>query len=165
MVVVIGPNDLYWADFLAYCYGVPDCRDHLTQGEFDYRLAAFDRDYGDLLQDLNELPGQPQVVIVTSYDVFDPDADVPADAKGPAGASGLTPVNIALLASRNAALNDVLTAGRAEVRLHRRAPRLAPLCSSQTRQAGPGPAGPVRPVPVPPDRAGRGPDRLQRYPR
>jgi GDSL-like Lipase/Acylhydrolase family len=136
VVVVIGPNDLYWADFLAYCYGVPDCRDNLTQGEFDYRLAAFDRDYGDLLQDLNELPGQPQIVIVTSYDVFDPNATC-ADAKGPAGASGLTRVNLDLLASRNAALNDVLTSGAQKYGFTVARPRLAPLCSSSPDKLGP----------------------------
>ena len=58
VVVEIGPNDVGWTDFLRYCYGVPDCSDRLTQGEFDYRLAAFDRVYGDLLIDLNELPGR-----------------------------------------------------------------------------------------------------------
>ena len=47
-----------WTDFLRYCYGVPDCADALTQNEFDYRLAAFDRAYGDLLVDLNDLPGR-----------------------------------------------------------------------------------------------------------
>ena len=56
VVVEIGPNDVGWTDFLRYCYGVPDCADTLTQNEFDYRLAAFDRSYGDLLVDLNDLP-------------------------------------------------------------------------------------------------------------
>jgi hypothetical protein len=37
VVVAIGPNDVGWTDFLRYCYGVPDCADQLTQGEFDYR--------------------------------------------------------------------------------------------------------------------------------
>ena len=67
VVVEIGPNDVGWTDFLRYCYGVPDCADTLTQNEFDYRLAAFDRSYGDLLVDLNDLPGRPQVIVVTSY--------------------------------------------------------------------------------------------------
>ena len=30
------------------------------RGEFAYRLAAFDRAYGDLLRDLNDLPGRPR---------------------------------------------------------------------------------------------------------
>ena len=65
VVLEIGPNDVGWTDFLRYCYGVPDCADALTQNEFDYRLAAFDRAYGDLLVDLNDLPGRPQVIVVT----------------------------------------------------------------------------------------------------
>jgi hypothetical protein len=60
VVVAIGPNDVGWTDFLRYCYGVADCSDQLTQGEFDYRIAAFDRVYGDLLVDLNDLPGVPR---------------------------------------------------------------------------------------------------------
>ncbi|WP_460492135.1 hypothetical protein [Dactylosporangium cerinum] len=32
VVVVIGPNDLAWGDFLTYCYAVADCHDNLTQG-------------------------------------------------------------------------------------------------------------------------------------
>src|SRR6185436_14525536 len=75
VVVEIGPNDVGWTDFLRYCYGVPDCADTLTQNEFDYRLAAFDRAYGDLLVDLNDLPGRPQVIVVTSYGAFAQDAD------------------------------------------------------------------------------------------
>src|SRR5262249_42139556 len=104
--------------------------------EFDYRLASFDRDYGDLLQDLNDLPGQPQVIIVTSYDVFDPGAKC-ADARGPAGSSGLTPVNIDMLASRNAALNDVLVSGAQKYHFTVATPRLAPLCSADTDKLGP----------------------------
>jgi hypothetical protein len=65
VVVSVGPNDLSWTDILRYCYAVSNCQDNLTQGEFDYRLAAFDRDYGALLRDLNDLPDSPQVVILT----------------------------------------------------------------------------------------------------
>ncbi len=64
-----------------------NCSDNLSEGEFSYRLAQFDRDYGDLLEDLNDLPDRPQIVIVTSYDVFDPGADC-RDTKGPTGTPG-----------------------------------------------------------------------------
>lgn len=40
VVVVIGPNDLAWTDFLQYCYGLQRCDDRLTGGEFSYRMAA-----------------------------------------------------------------------------------------------------------------------------
>ncbi|MGH3993301.1 MAG: hypothetical protein ACRDSN_12680, partial [Pseudonocardiaceae bacterium] len=128
VAVVIGPNDLGWGDFLAYCYGVDDCQDRLTRGEFDYRLAAFDTAYGELLHDLNELPGHPQIIIVTSYDVFRADADCP-DAHGPPGAKGLNPRNIELLTSRNAEFNAVLAGGAQKYGFDVATPRLAPLCT------------------------------------
>ena len=121
MVVAIGPNDLAWTDLLRYCYAVANCQDRLTQGEFDYRLAAFDRDYGNLLQDLNDLPDRPQIIIVTSYDVFNPDANC-TDAQGPARRTGSPRATSTLLTHRNAELNDVLDRGREEVRLRRGQP-------------------------------------------
>lgn len=135
VAVVIGPNDLAWGDFLTYCYAVADCHDNLTQGEFDYRLAAFDRDYGELLQTLDDLPDRPQIIVMTSYDVFNPDAKC-ADAKGPANANGLDPTNISLLSSRNTALNDVLVSGAHKYRFSVATPRLAPLCSPDSDRLG-----------------------------
>jgi hypothetical protein len=134
VTVVIGPNDLYWADFLQYCYGVANCQDNLTQGEFDYRLASFDRDYGELLQDLNDLPGRPQIIIMTSYDVFNPDASC-KDAR-PDGARGLNPTNITLLSSRNKALNDVLISGAQKYKFSIASPRLSPLCAPNSDHLG-----------------------------
>jgi hypothetical protein len=135
VVVVIGPNDLYWSDFLRYCYGVNDCQDRLAQGEFDYRLAAFDAAYGDLLQDLNDLPDNPQIIVVASYDVFKPDANC-ADVRAPAGAGGLNPDNIKLLTSRNAELNEVLTAGAEKYGFDVARPKLAPLCEQSQDKLG-----------------------------
>ena len=86
VAVAIGPNDLGWSDLVTYCYAVENCADNLSQGEFDYRLAAFDRDYGTLLAELAALPGQPQVVVMTSYDALPATADPAcADLRGPAG--------------------------------------------------------------------------------
>jgi len=137
VVVVIGPNDLGWTDFIQYCYAVADCADNLTQGEFDYRLAAFDRDYGDLLQDLDALDGHPQIVVMTSYDVLDPDADPACPAvRGPAGTAGLNPTKIELLANRNAALNHVLAAGAEKYGFSVASPALTPLCTTGADQIG-----------------------------
>jgi hypothetical protein len=136
VVVVIGPNDLYWADFLKYCYGVSDCSDKLSEGEFSYRLAQFDRSYGELLEDLNDLPDRPQVVIVSSYDVFGPGADC-ADTKGPVGTPGLSAANINLLADRNAALNAVLISGAQKYKFDTARPRLTPLCATSDDALGP----------------------------
>ncbi len=136
VVVVIGPNDLSWGDQLRYCYGVADCHDRLTGGEFTYRLAAFDHDYGDLLRDLNDLPGGPQVIIMTSYDIFGADAACP-DALGPPGAIGLSPQNIELLRTRNVELNDVLVAGAEKYGFAVARPVLTPLCQEGGDALGP----------------------------
>jgi hypothetical protein len=148
VVVAIGPNDVGWADFLQYCYGVPDCSDQLTQGEFDYRLAAFDRVYGDLLVDLNDLPGRPQVIIMTSYGAFRPDADCP-DTRAD-GYPGLDRAKIELLSSRNDALNAVLTAGAEKYGFAVARPELRLLCSPGTDGLGPDLQGLRDPVPFHP---------------
>lgn len=110
VAVMIGPNDLNWTSFLKYCYAFTRCDDRVSDGQFNYQLAAFDRSYGDLLAALSALPGDPQIVIVGSYDVFGPDATCD-DTKGPRGTPGLNADNLALLAHRNAQLNDVLATG------------------------------------------------------
>jgi lysophospholipase L1-like esterase len=128
VVVAIGPNDVGWTDFLRYCYGVPDCSDQLTQGEFDYRLAAFDRAYGDLLLDLSQLPGTPQVIVTTSYGPFLPGAECP-DTRA-SGYPGLDRVKIELLTARNDRLNGVLAAGAEKYGFAVARPELRPLCST-----------------------------------
>jgi hypothetical protein len=135
VAVAIGPNDLQWTDLLRYCYAVSNCQDNLTQGEFDYRLAAFDRDYGALLRDLNDLPDRPQIIIVTSYDVFQTGANC-SDVKGPPPAGGLTPANIDVLLHRNAELNDVLTAGAKKYKFDVANPRLTTLCEPDEDKLG-----------------------------
>ena len=148
VVLVIGPNDVGWTDFLRYCYGVPDCSDRLTQGEFDYRLAAFDRVYGDLLIDLNELPGRPQVIVMTSYGAFPPDADC-ADTRAE-GYPGLNAEKIELLNDRNKQLNDVLTAGAAKYGFAIADPNLSLLCEKGTDGLGPDLQGMSDPFPFHP---------------
>jgi lysophospholipase L1-like esterase len=138
VVVAIGPNDIGWSDFLKYCYGLPTCDDALTTGEFDYRMAAFDRDYAALLQDLNELPGKPQVIVMTSYGAF-PAATDPAcpDARGPLSTAGLTQDKIDLLTARNDQLNDVLTGGAEKYGFGVARPDLTGLCSTGGDGLGP----------------------------
>lgn len=135
VVVVVGPNDVYWGDFLRYCYGVVDCGDNLSQGEFALRLAAFDRDYALLLHDLDELPGAPRVAVMASYDVFDTEADCP-DAKGPDGVPGLSPADVRLLAGMNRQLNDVLAAGADKYGFSVATPHLSTLCQPASPRLG-----------------------------
>ncbi|NMH78037.1 hypothetical protein HF577_13205 [Pseudonocardia xinjiangensis] len=148
VVVAIGPNDVGWTDFLRYCYGVPDCGDQLTQGEFDYRMAAFDRVYGDLLVDLNDLPGHPQVIVLTSYGAFPPDADC-ADTRA-AGYPGLDAAKIELLTTRNDQLNAVLSAGAEKYGFAVARPELGLLCEDGTDGLGPDLQGMADPFPFHP---------------
>jgi hypothetical protein len=152
VVVVIGPNDVGWTDFLRYCYGVPDCSDQLTQGEFDYRLAAFDRVYGDLLIDLNDLPGRPQVVVMTSYGAFPPEADC-QDTRAP-GYPGLDAAKIDLLTDRNDQLNDVLAAGAEKYGFAVARPELGLLCEPGADGLGPDLQGMSDPFPFHPTGVG-----------
>lgn len=136
VVVMVGPNDLAWSDFLRYCYGVEECDDAFTSGQFDYRLAAFDRAYGDLLAALAALPGSPRVVVVGAYDLFDLDADCPATA-GPEGVPGLDEDGLALLAERGTRFDQVLVGGAAAYGFSFVSPRLAPLCGREDPTLGP----------------------------
>ncbi len=126
VVVMIGPNDLAWSDFLRYCYGVEECDDRFTSGQFDYRLARFDRDYGDLLAALATLADRPQVIVVTSYDVFGLDADC-SDTQV-SGHPGLDSDGLAVFADRTDRLNAVLTAGAEAYGYAVATPHLATLC-------------------------------------
>jgi len=135
VVVMIGPNDLAWSDFLRYCYGFAECDDRFTKAQFDYRLASFDRDYGDLLAALAALPDQPQVIVVGSYDVFALDADCP-DTEGPPGRPGLDTDSLALLAHRNDQFNDVLGTGAKAYGFTIASPQLTPLCQPSDPEVG-----------------------------
>lgn len=135
VVVMVGPNDLDWTDILKYCYAVARCDDRVSDGQFDYRLDAFDRSYGDLLAALSALPDHPHIVVVGSYDVFGPDADC-GDTRGPAAVPGLNSHNLALLAQRNAQLNAVLSAGAKAYEDAFVVPHLKTLCEPTDTQVG-----------------------------
>ena len=134
VVVMIGPNDLAWSDFLRYCYGVAQCDDKFTSDQFDYRIAKFDRDYSDLLASLAALPGKPKVVVVGSYDVFAKDAACP-DTKAP-GHPGLDQEGLALLEQRNDELNHVLSTGADAYGFTYAKPQLVPLCQKVDPEVG-----------------------------
>jgi len=141
VVVVVGPNDLWWSDLIKYCYGADVCNDNFIKGNYEYRLTQFDRDYGDLLQELNDLPDHPQVIVMDSYNVFDPDAGKPdadcPDARGPAGVKGLTPEKINFLTSLNGELNGILASGAEAYRFDVAHPQLAKLCQASPDGLGP----------------------------
>jgi hypothetical protein len=158
VVVVVGPNDLWWSDLVAYCYGADVCNDKLMRGNYEYRLTQFDRDYGDLLQELNDLPSHPRVVVMTSYEVFDPEAGRPdahcPDARGPARAKGLTPEKISFLSSLNTELNEVLAAGAEKYDFRVAEPKLTKLCQPSPDGLGPDLQGIDEPNPFHPTATG-----------
>jgi lysophospholipase L1-like esterase len=153
VAVVVGPNDIGWTDFLSYCYGAANCSDNLSQGEFDYRLAAFDRDYGNLLQDLDALPGHPSVIIVSSYRVLNADARCP-DTRGPPAAIGLDPAKIELLNRRNDQLNTILSDGARKYGFAVADPVLTTLCDRSADGLGPDLQGFTDPDPFHPTGVG-----------
>ncbi|MBN9113621.1 MAG: hypothetical protein J0I34_33200 [Pseudonocardia sp.] len=155
VAVAIGPNDVNWSDFLLYCYGLPTCDDQLSAGEFDLRMAGFDRDWAALLADLADLPGHPRIVVITSYDAF-PANPPPAcpDLLGPAGTPGLDPTKVALLADRNSQLNDVLETGARQYGFAIARPALTPLCGGPSPLLGPDLQGLAGPHPFHPTAVG-----------
>lgn len=138
VVVVIGPNDVNWSDFLRYCYGAASCDDKLVDGEFRYRMAAFDQDYAALLKDLNDLPDHPRVIIMTSYDAFARGATASCpDVRGPRGVAGLDQKKLDLLRDRNTQLNVVLRAGAEKYGFTVARPDLTLLCGVDSDGLGP----------------------------
>jgi hypothetical protein len=140
VVVMIGPNDLWWSNMVQYCYAAQTCDDRLMTGDYQYRLTAFDRDYGDLLAELSDLPSRPKVVVVTSYSAFDPAAPVDRscpDVRGPANLPGLSTEKITFLTALNNQLNQVLAAGAEAYGYPVADPHLAPLCAPSPDAIGP----------------------------
>ena len=149
VVLAIGPNDVGWTDFLRYCYGVPDCSDQLTQGEFDYRMAAFDRVYGDLLIDLNDLPGRPQIIVLASYERV-PLRTRTARTPGPTATRGWTRARSTCWPRGTTQLNAVLTAGAEKYGFAVARPELGRLCDAGGDGLGPDLQGLADPFPFHP---------------
>ncbi len=107
VIVNIGANDLGWSDMVAYCAVAPRCDDKATAAYFQQQLAAFSKNYLELLSQLATLPGHPRVIINRYYDPFGPE-------QGCLGPAGLTPAKLAVLTSRLTTLNEVLAKGAAD---------------------------------------------------
>jgi hypothetical protein len=143
VVVMIGPNDLWWSYIMGYCYFSVQCNDNLSGSEFKYLINGFDRDYGDLLQDLADLPTHPRVVIVGSYDALDAGAatkhkDCP-EILGPSvrGNHGLNDVKIQTLLGKNGELNQILRNGAEKYDFKFVIPQLTRLCETSPDGQGP----------------------------
>ena len=78
VIVSVGANDIGWSDFLQYCYGLPRCDDQASERLMQRRLDVFRLHYAQLLQQLNDLPARPTVIVTGYYDPFGQRFDCPA---------------------------------------------------------------------------------------
>lgn len=78
VIVSIGANDIGWADFLKYCYGLRRCDDQVSERLMQNRLDTFGLQYAQLLQQLADLPTRPRVIVTGYYDPFGESFDCPA---------------------------------------------------------------------------------------
>jgi hypothetical protein len=141
VIVVIGPNDVWWANLAGNCYTSEDCNDGLTDAAFEARLDSFTYNYYyKLLPDLEELSGDPRIIIMLSYGVMSPDATCD-DARGKPGLPGipwtrdipgLDAQKISLLDARNDRLNTVLHDGAAAYGFTVAYPMLTRLCDTDS---------------------------------
>lgn len=78
VIVSIGANDIGWADFVKYCYGLPRCDDQASERLIMRRLDMFRLQYAQLLQQLRDLPTSPAVIVTGYYSPFGDSFDCPA---------------------------------------------------------------------------------------
>lgn len=126
VIVNIGANDVGWAAMVTFCALAPRCDDKATTAYFQQQLAAFSKDYLQLLSQLATLPGHPRVIINRYYNPFGPE-------QGCLRLAGLTPAKLTILTSRLATLNTVLAKGAADFGFSSPQPDFAghQLCTSQ----------------------------------
>jgi GDSL-like Lipase/Acylhydrolase family len=141
VVVSVGADDLQWAAIVRYCGAAPRCNDRASTAYFQQKLAAFSRNYFQLLTQLTALPGHPRVIINRYYDPFGSDLSCVAD-------DGLTAAKAQILSSRLATLNKVLSTGAAEFGYLSVQPSFAghQLCSPQPYVQAPEDPAPFHPT-------------------
>jgi hypothetical protein len=102
VVIELGPNDFWWSDQLKLCYGLPECGDRLTDGNYEIQKEQVRLRLGWAMQELHDLPSHPKVVVNLSYSAMNDNAKC-LDAKG------LDSKKIQRLNSMNDDLNSILT--------------------------------------------------------
>jgi hypothetical protein len=106
VIVSVGADDLQWSGILEVC-AVSACDSRASNAYFQQKLAEFSTDYLQLLIQLGDLPGHPQVIINRYYDPFGSDVSCVTQR-------GLTAAKVKTLQSWLAALNQVLAKGAAQ---------------------------------------------------
>lgn len=141
VIVSVGADDLQWSAIVGFCAAAPQCDDRASTAFFQQKLAAFSRDYFQLLTQLAALPGRPRVIVNGYYDPFGSDLACVAG-------HGLSSEKVTILSSRLATLNKVLATGAREFGYLSVQPSFAghQLCSPQPYVQGPGGPAPFHPT-------------------
>jgi GDSL-like Lipase/Acylhydrolase family len=141
VIVSVGADDLKWSAIVKFCAAAPRCNDRASTAYFQQKLAAFSKDYFQLLTELANLHGRPRVIINLYYDPFGNDLRCIAGR-------GLTAAKVAILRSRLVTLNKVLSTGAAEFGYASVQPSFAghQLCAPQPYVQGAGDLAPFHPT-------------------
>ena len=141
VIVSVGADDLKWSAIVEFCAAAPRCNDRASTAYFQQKLAAFSKDYFQLLTELANLHGRPRVIINLYYDPF-------GNNLGCIAGRGLTAAKVAILRSRIATLNRVLSAGAAEFGYASVQPSFAghQLCAAQPYVQGAAEPAPFHPT-------------------
>jgi GDSL-like Lipase/Acylhydrolase family len=107
VIVSVGADDLQWSAILEVCAATAQCDSRASNAYFQQKLAQFSTEYLQLLIQLGNLPGRPEVIINRYYDPFG--SNVSCITK-----RGLTAAKVATVQSWLAALNQVLAKGAAQ---------------------------------------------------
>jgi lysophospholipase L1-like esterase len=134
IVIAIGPNDVSWGDFLAACYAT-DCNVTGLEPTLNTNLVRFQRGFLDVLDELSQLPGNPQVIVVGSYELFSRTQACPDTAVSPG--QSINVEEIEFLRASSARFNRILEAGAATRHFSYIEPRLTPLCQTDLTGLGP----------------------------
>lgn len=141
VIVSVGADDLNWSTMVEYCAAAARCDDKATTAFFQQQLAAFSKDYLQLLSQLATLPGHPRVIINRYYNPFGPNSSCLSRV-------GLTPAKVSVLRARLATLNNVLAKGAQQFGFASPLPDFAghQLCSEQPYVQGLGALAPFHPT-------------------
>ncbi len=141
VIVSVGADDLQWSAILEVCAASTQCDSRASNAYFQQKLATFSTDYLQLLIQLGNLPGHPQVIINRYYDPFGSDVSCITHR-------GLTAAKVKTLQSWLAALNQVLAKGAAQFGYLSPQPSFAghELCSPLPYVQGLGDAAPFHPT-------------------
>jgi GDSL-like Lipase/Acylhydrolase family len=140
VIVSVGADDLQWSAILEVCAATA-CDSRASNAYFQQKLAEFSTSYLQLLIQLGNLPGHPQVVINRYYDPFGSNLSCVTHR-------GLTAAKVKTVQTWLAALNQVLAKGAAQFGYLSPQPSFAghELCSLQPYVQGLGASAPFHPT-------------------